>query len=193
MTRRVRVTDRLVVGLVGLALVALGLLGLDWRYGWLLDRPDTLYTGQATDVVESSWWPWAAAGGGLVLGLLGLWWLLAHLRRPGPGTRRLEGSDATGLVEADLRSVATASADRLAGLAPVVGAKGHTEVIGGRTVVVLTGQVDPHADPDSLLAAATTCADELAEAFPAERLTCRVVLDAPRRSRTGRSTRVRVR
>lgn len=193
MTGRMRVLDRGVVLLVGLALLAAGLVGLDWRYGWLLDLRDRVDTGQASDVVTTEWWPWAAAGGGVVLGLLGLWWLLAHLRRPGPSSRRLDGSDATGLLEADLRSVAAACADRLAAQAPVLGVRGSTRTVGSRTVVLLSGQVDPYADPASVTDAVAQCADDLAAAFPGEDLTCRVVLDAPRRPRAGRRTRVRVR
>ncbi len=193
MSRRIVVLDRGVVLLVGVGLVAAGLVGLDWRYAWFLDRPDRLDTTTAADVVSSSWWPWAAAGAGVVLGLLGLWWLLAHLRRPGPASRRLADSDATGLLEADLRSVASACADRFAAQAPVVAMRGSTRSVGPRTVVLLNGQVDAYADPAAVTDAVAQCTADLAAAFPGEGLTCRVVLDAPRRSRTGRTARVRVR
>lgn len=193
MSRRVRVLDRTTVLLAGAGLVALGVVGLDWRYAWFLDRPDRVDSAATADVVTTSWWPWAAAGAGVVLGLLGLWWLLAHLRRPGPGSRRLAGSDATGLLEADLRSVASACADRFATQAPVVGVRGRTRTLGSRTVVLLTGQVDAYADPAAVTDAVAQCTADLAAAFPGEDLTCRVVLDAPRRSRAGRTARVRVR
>ena len=193
MTRRLRGLDRVLVLVVGAGMVALGLLGLDWHYAWLGDRPDTLDTSAAGDVVATAWWPWAGAAGGVGLGVVGLAWLLAHLRRPGTASRRLADTDATGLLEADLRSVAAAAADRYAALAPVVGMRGSTRTIGSRAVIVLSGHVDPYADADALVEAATTCAVDLEAAFPGEGLTCRVVLDAPRRPRSGRSTRVRVR
>lgn len=192
MTGRLRLVDRLVVLLVGLALLAVGLLGLDWRYDGLsdvTDLPERLDTSPTADVVTTTWWPWAAAAGGIVLGLVGLWWLLAHLRRPGPASRRLAGSGPTGVLDVDLRSVASACAERFATQAPVLAVRGTTRTIGSRTVVLLTGQVDPYADPASLADAATRCAADLAAAFPDEGLTCRVVLDAPRRP--GRRVRVR--
>lgn len=193
MTARVRRLDRVVVLLVGLGLVAAGLSGLDWRYGWLLDRPTAVDTDPLGEVVAAGWWPWAAAAGGVVLGLLGLWWLLAHLRRPGPSSVRLRGSDAAGLLDADLRSVASACADGLAADAAVLGVRGTTVTVGSRTVVQLTGRIDPYADPAGVTDAVARCTADLAAAFPGHDLTCRVVLDAPRRSRTGRRTRVRVR
>lgn len=193
MNRRLRVLDRVVVLVVGLALLALGLLGLDWRYGWVLDLPTALDADPTVDVVTTGWWPWAAAAGGVVLGLLGLRWLVAHLRRPGPASRRLAETDPTGLLEADLRSVAAACAERFATLAPVDGMRGSTARVGARTVVVLTGHIDPYADPTGVAEAAATCAADLDAAFPGEGLTCRVVLDAPRRPRTGRRARARVR
>ncbi len=106
---------------------------------------------------------------------------------------RLPGSDAAGLLEADLRSVASACADRLAADAPVLGARGTTVTRGSRTVVQITGRIDPYADPATVTDAVARCTADLAAAFPGQQLTCRVLLDAPRRSRPGRRTRVRVR
>lgn len=193
MTRSLLRTDRLATLVVGLVLVVLGLGAIDWQTGQVLSYRDALDTGPASTVVESAWWPWAFAGAGLLLAVVGLWWLLAHLRREGPGVLRLRSSDETGRTEADLRSVAAAAADRLATLAPVTGAKGTTKVYRSHTVVELRAHVDEAADPATLTEAVATCTADVSAAFSEDDVTCRVLLEAPRRSRTGRTQRVRVR
>ncbi len=193
MTRGLLRLDRLTTLLVGVALVALGLLVVDWRYREVFTYPNSLDTTPAADVLDTAWWPWAFAAAGVVLGVLGLLWLLAHLRRKGPSTLRLRSSDSTGRVESDLRSVAAAAAQQLGSLSPVTGVRGTTRVYGSHTVVELRGHVAAGADAESLTEAAEVCAAHIAAAFPGDDITCRVVLDARQRSRTGRSTRVRVR
>jgi hypothetical protein len=188
--RRTAVLDRVVLALVGLVLLAAGLLALDWRTGTVLDLPDRLDAGAVLDTVDSSWWPWASAGVGVVLGLLGLAWLLAHLPRRGPGRTRLAASDQSGTLEVDLRSVAGAVADRLEELGPVTGARGTTDRVRGTTVLEVRGRVEPDADTDALDQAVRTCAAEVEQAF-AGAVPLRVLLDAPRRTRP-RDDRVRV-
>ncbi|WP_137292875.1 hypothetical protein [Nocardioides dongxiaopingii] len=193
MTRRLLLLDRLAVLVVGLALVALGLLAADWQHGWVLHLDDRLDTGRLDDVLDAAWWPWTLAAAGVVLGLAGLAWLLAHLRRSGPSVLRLRASDGSGHVEADLASAATAAAQRLGTLAPVTGVRGTSRTVRSRTVLELRGHVDAAADVATLTEAAEVCAADVAAGFPDDDVVCRVVLDAPRRPRTGRSTRVRVR
>jgi hypothetical protein len=194
MTSRLRLLDRTVCLVLGLALVALALLAFDWRYGVVGSYADTLSTSAAVDVVESSWWPWAFAAGALVLALLALAWLLAHLRRPGPGSERLDASDPTGRLEVDLRSAAAAVADRFAELAPVAHVRGTTEQRGRHVLLVVHGHVDPAADADALAHATATCTREVAAAFPDDDVLFRVVLESPRRRRLGGGDdRVRVR
>lgn len=186
MRKKVVFTDRMVVGLLGLALVAGGLALVDWRYrrvlgGW----SDTLETGPVASVTDAAWWPWALAAVGVVVGLLGLAWLLAHLRTDRPGDLRLGGSSAVGLLEADLSSVAGAVAERFAELAPVSGARGTTGRDGSRALVEVRAHLEADADTASLTAAAQTCAREVAQAFPDGEASFRVLLSAPRRRRRG--------
>jgi hypothetical protein len=194
MTPRLLRIDRAVTFLAGLALTALGLLLIDWQYHWAFrDYPTTFSTDPADEVVTADWFPWALAVVGIILGLLGLLWLLAHLRRRGPSTLRLSASDETGRVQADLRSIADAAAVRLGNLAPVTGVKGTPLTVGSHPVIVLRGCVDPAAAPAAITDAADVCTQDVAAAFPDHEVTCRILLDAPQRSRFRRDTRVRVR
>lgn len=194
MTRKLLGFDRFIVLVVGVGLVLLGLLAVDWKNHYVLNSySDTLRTSATGDVLTSSWWPWVFAIAGVILGVLALWWLLAHLRREGPSRLRTNVSDETGRVEVDIRSVATAAAAYLATVAPVVNPRGTTRTYGGTTLVLLRGRVDPAADVESLTQAATTCTNHITAAFPNDKVECRVVLDSPQRKNPGRSNRVRVR
>lgn len=194
MTPRVIRFDRVLTLVVALLLVALGLLAVDWHYQWALPTyPAELSTGPANEVVASGWFPWAFAAAGLLLGLLGLVWLVAHLGRRGPSTLRLHASDQTGRVQADLRSIADAAADRLESLAPLTGVTGTVATIRSRPVILLRGRMDPLASVASITDAAEICAQDLAAAFPDESITCRVLVDPPRRGRARQQSQVRVR
>jgi len=193
MTARLLRTDRVVTALLGLVLVGGGLLVLDWRYRLVFTGySDALSTTAASDVVGRGWFTWAGAAVGLVLGLLALAWMLAHARRLGRSTLRLAASDERGRVAADLRAVAGAAASRLGALAPVTSVTGSTRVYRSRTVIELRGYVDPDADVAAITEAADRCASEILAAFPDDDVTCRVLVDGPRRRRARRDRPVRV-
>lgn len=191
-TRRTRGTDRTATIVLGLVLIALAALVWEWRLDLtgLLD-PQGQVAG-VSSVVESSWWPWAAAAVGLVLGILGLLWLLAHLPRPTRGTTRLSGSDATGRLEADHASLAKTLAERWAALAPVTGTRGRTSR-DAPDVVLVSGHVELEADVEDILDAADRIEREVVEAFPDLDVRVRFLLEGPsRQPRTRKSTEIAV-
>ena len=191
-TRRTRGTDRAATVLLGLVLIALAALVWEWRLdltGLLDPRAEVAGVGS---VVDSTWWPWVAAAVGLVLGILGLLWLLAHLPRPTRGSTRLSGSDATGRLEADHASLAKALAERWAALAPVTGTRGRTTP-DAPDVVLLSGHVELEADTVDILDAADRIEREVVEAFPDLDVRVRFLLDGPsRQPRTRKSTEIAV-
>lgn len=194
MTPRLIRTDRALTLLVGVLLVALGLLIVDWHYRWVLGTyPNELSTGPAQEVVTAAWFPWALAAAGIVLGFLGLVWLLAHLRRRGPSTLRLQASDETGRVQADLRSIADAAADRLQSMAALTGVTGTVATIRSRPVILLRGRIDPVASAETITDAAEICARDVAAAFPGQAITCRILVDSPRRGKGRQQSQMRVR
>ncbi|MBL0747302.1 hypothetical protein [Nocardioides baculatus] len=191
-TRRTRGTDRAATILLGLVLLALAALAWEWRLDLtgLLD-PEGEITGVGP-VVDSSWWPWVAAAVGLVLGVLGVLWLLTHLPRPTRGSTRLSGSDATGRLEADHASLAKALAERWASLAPVTGTRGRTTP-DAPDVILLSGHVELEADAADILDAAGQVERELTEAFPDLDVRVRFLLEgASRQPRTRRTTEIAV-
>ncbi|GAB3110033.1 hypothetical protein GCM10027055_08810 [Janibacter alkaliphilus] len=174
------VTDRLVGVVVGLLLLAGGLLLIGWYGGWLLSYPDELGTAPVADVVGASWFPWAAAAVGIVLGLIGLWWFFAHLRRDVVGTLRLGDSGPAGRVQVELDTVADSVAARFAELAPVSSSQGSTTETARRQGVVVEARLLTGADVDLVVEAARRCTDEVEQAFPDGSVSCRFLVDEPK-------------
>ena len=181
MSPRVRVLDRLSTALVGLLLVAGGLLVLEWRYDLLLGLGRRLDLTSVQDVLGSDWWPWAFAVGGVLLGLVGLRWLLAHVATPSGTVVRTVNDDEHGASIIDLSSLATATAARFADLAPVVSSGGSYRRIDGQHVVEVRAAVDDRTSAGLLAEAVSTVDADLRAAFNDGAAHLRVLLGSPSR------------
>lgn len=188
MNRR-HVTDRVLVLLLGLGLVAGGLVLVDWQPGRVLDLQPVLHTGATLDLLERGWWPWAQGGAGVVLVLLALGWLLGHLPRRGPARLALpapEGPDRVALATGPLGEV-------LAERAESTGALDHAHVDfarhRGTTTATVRAQVQQDADLAAVRAAVAEVATEVGGALPAEALALQFRVAAPRRGGTTRRSR----
>lgn len=158
--------NRILLALSGVVLLGGGLLilaaGLDlyrhWHLtpptGWPLTSPDDILLSSADRARWSSqgWWWWPAVIAALALvALLALWWLVAQLRRPHPGTLAVGGTpplEGVELRDRALSDAITAEARRL----PEV-RKADARVVGGsrhpRNSVDLT--LSPHGAPVRVL------------------------------------------
>ncbi|MGW1074264.1 alkaline shock response membrane anchor protein AmaP [Streptomyces sp. NPDC002537] len=160
----VRTVNRVLIGLAGLVLVALGgavLVGaLDlqrrWHFslpsGWPFDGPHDVLLGRDARLrwrAEGWWWPVVLAVLGLVV-LLALWWLLAQLRR-----RRLRevlvnsgGGEAAVVRGRALEEVLAAEAESLDGVERAVVALSGRRSAPEAAVSLTLG---PHAAPAEAL------------------------------------------
>ena len=184
MTRKFHVLDRLACLLVGALLILGALVVVDWKYRLLFDAyPETPILGPVPGWTTTAWWPWAVGALGLVLILLGLWWLLSHLPRPGRSVVRLLGSDQTGRLEVDLTSLAEAVGRTFESSSPVNNVSTTTDESGADRLadrlMVVHASVDPRADGPSLTQAARRITEEVNAAFPRDRVHSRILLQAP--------------
>jgi len=151
MNRATSGADRVVVLLLGLALVAGGGWAVAWAQGWLPTgwwQPDTLnYTGLPSSLVDAPWWPWVLLLGGVVLFVLGLAWLLQHVRSRAVGSLSLPGEPRGGTLVLDGAALGNGVAAALedAGRG-VVGARGKLVDEHGRLVLDVTAGVRRDAD-----------------------------------------------
>mgnify|MGYP004521258487 CR=1 FL=1 len=188
MSRRVLGLDRFLALLLGLVLVVLGAAVGAWGLGQLTrvwaSAPQQLSTAGATSVLEASWWAAAAAAGAVVLGLLGLWWLLAHVPRRSTGPLRLTGSDRSGALLVDGSSAARTAAEVLAETPGVRSASGRVVSDRGQLLAELSVTAEPSVDLAELADAVEATTADLNAVLGRSDLRGRVAVRIARRERS---------
>ncbi len=143
----VQALDRVLVLLVGLALVAGGLAAIGWRTGHLAqlwpDATGTLHTDSS--VLDGPAWPWAMGIGGAALVALALWWMVAHLIRSSTTAPPTTSPAMAGTITVDTGAAVRTAADVLSGEPGVQHARGLVRREHGHLVAVLRATVDPTA------------------------------------------------
>jgi hypothetical protein len=146
MSSRVTTVNRVVVGLLGLALLAVGGLGLAYGSGAFGTRPHPVLPAGMRDYARAQpWFWWAVAGACLVVALLGLWLLLAQLRTDRVGKLDLTTDDRDGLTTVHAGALTDAVATEAEGLRGVTGASAHLRDRRGRRLSLSVDLAD-HAD-----------------------------------------------
>ncbi len=190
MKRSVLGLDRVVLVLLGLLVLAVGLVVAAWGAGLLprvWDRsPDEVTLATATDAFAASWWPGASLAAGVVLGLLALWWLVAHRTHRSVGDLRLQGSTPADPRRVDGSAAAATAADVIAETHGVRSAGGKVVADRGHLVAELKVTVEPDADLTTVAAAADRTMGELATVLGRDDVTARVHLDVARTSHGSR-------
>lgn len=193
MSRRLAALDRILVLLLAVVLLAAGLLALEWRFRLVSgDYPEEIDVPGLGGVAEAPWWPWALAGGGVLLGLLGLVWLLSHLGRRSVPEVGLPQSRADGRLRVDLASLGDAVAGQLAAAAPLDHVRSRPVGTQDHPVLQVRADLAPGARGTDIRAAAEQCAADLRRALPDTDVRLQLLLDAPRRRPLRRSTATRV-
>lgn len=182
MSRGTLVADRLAVLVAAVLALALGILTLLWWSGRWSALPDQIDAGPLLDVLGQPWWPWAAGIVGLGLVLVGLRWLVAHLRSQRIGRMALPGSNKEGRLTADARPVAKAAGEALGQVRGVRSSRATISHDRGQIVARLTATVDPDADLHLVAGAADQVSAELRQVLGREDIACRVQLKVSSRS-----------
>ncbi len=188
MRRSVIGLDRVIAILLGLILLLAGIGLAAWYNGNLRHLfpqfPKKLSTDGAGDLIDTSWWPWAAGGAGTLAVLLGLWWLIAHLPRRGVGMLVLPGSGKTGRLLIDPSGPAATAAEVLADTPGIRTAHSRVHRDRGQLVVALTATMDPRADLTEIINATDAVATDLQTVLGRDDARARVLLSVARRART---------
>lgn len=157
MTRAAVAWDRIAALLFGLALIAVGVGAVGW-HSFLRHRvPDTINAHALATTTHQAWWPWAVAGAGVVLVLLGLRWLASHSPAAKAGMVPLSSSGEAGRATADLSAIAAAAAQRLEAHPSIHSAKAKAIDDRGRPTLAVTATATSVED----LAAAAAAADRV--------------------------------
>ncbi|TDE09629.1 hypothetical protein [Jiangella asiatica] len=177
MRRGAAATERLVVLLVGLVLLALGAAAVAWERGWIPDAVDRVDATALLDRTGESWWPWVEGLVGLLLVLVAVAWLLAHTRRSVMTRLPLSGSGRTGKLDVDSGALVSAASGVLDN-APGVRARGGRVLREPRELVVeLRAAIDPGADLDETAEAAERASAALRSCLGSQSgARCRVIL-----------------
>lgn len=187
MKRAVLGLDRALIFLLGLVLLVAGVAVAAWGLGLLTQvwagAPDELSTTPATDVLSAPWWAPVALAGGIVLGLLALWWVLAHRTHHGIGPLRLTGSGRPGQLTLDGTAAADAAADVIAATPGVRSARGRTITDRGQLLADLRVTIEPDADLRSVATATDTAMTDLAAVLGRDDIRSRVTLTVARTAR----------
>jgi hypothetical protein len=153
MSRKTAGFDRLAVFVVGLVLIAAGALLGAWALNLLPSLgvpansvPQQISTAGATDLSGQSWWAYATAAGAVVVGLLGLWWLLAHIPHRGADPLRLPGSSSQGTLTLDGDAAVAVAAQVIAEVPGVRSASGKMVSERGQLIAELDVTADPEVD-----------------------------------------------
>ncbi|MEP6814743.1 MAG: hypothetical protein ABI873_04235 [Marmoricola sp.] len=175
--------DRLATLLLALVLVAGGTLGVWW---WTGNSPlaGVTDTTSITDLVDTGWWPWASAGAGVLLVLIGLRWLAVHVRSTRVKHLYLRGSGSAGKLDVDGSKVAGAAATAFADTLGVRDAKGSVRRRRGQLVGNLTATIEPEADLALIAESADRVAAQLAQVLGRDDLRCSIELRVAARGRS---------
>ncbi|MBC3760108.1 hypothetical protein H7K62_00210 [Quadrisphaera sp. RL12-1S] len=153
MSRKTAGFDRLAVFVLGLVLLAGGALVGAWALDLLPQLgvpasavPQKISTAGATDLTGASWWAYATAAAAVVLGLLGLWWLLAHIPHRGADPVRLPGSSAAGTLVLDGDAAVAVAAQVISEVPGVRSASGKMVSERGQLIAELDVVADPEVD-----------------------------------------------
>lgn len=189
MNRAALVWDRVVTIVVGFVGLVVGLAAIAWVTGifgrfrsGVPDRVD-LHRGYGA-ALGTGWWPWVAGGGGVVLVVLGLWWLLAHITVNAVRHLELTGSGATGSLQAASSGVAKAAGQVFAACPGVRSASSSIRTDRGQLVLELAAVADPDVDLGLVAAAAVRTAGQVADVTGLDTLTARGKLTVAARSRS---------
>jgi hypothetical protein len=176
--------DRVVTFIIGLTLIAVGVLAIIWRLDLYPTIPDRTNTSAALARTTTPWWPWAVTIAGLILVLLGVRWLWAHLPIKRVAQLNIPGTGPKGRLQVNTKAVAAAAGDALTSTTGIRSARGTINRDRGQIVVDLRATADADANLHAIANGADQVAAELAQVLERPDLYCRVRINVTTTNKT---------
>lgn len=167
MKRSTASIDRLIALLLSASLILGGLLVIAYRAHWHFAERVFAHAEPRwyRDAPKETWWDWSLLGASILLALLGLWLLLANLRRNRVGAVALHGSDALGTLAVDPASVGNAVATTLERRPEVASASTKSVVDRGQRTLRVTMEAEPDVPLERLRTIAADSRDDIHRAL----------------------------
>lgn len=162
MRRSTSSVDRLVTAAIAIALLVAGIFTILWRLDVAIADKAIAHASPRWYALapQQSWWDWTLGGIAIAAFVLGLWLLIANLRRSRLGAVELDGTGANGTLTCNVGQVGNAVAAMLERHPVVHSASARSELDRGRRTVRITIVTGPEASiPLVRRLAAETAAD----------------------------------
>lgn len=176
MTRTASTLDRIAAALIGLLVIAVGAGALIWNTALFSGIPGRITAAPLITATAQSWWPWAVAGAGVLLVIIGARWLLTHTPAATTKPLPLHETDDRGTITVDLTSVTDAAAQTLAQRPDVRSAKGKAVIDRGTRTLDLTVSVAADENLAELTGAIDAVCADLARAIGDPTLAARTLV-----------------
>lgn len=175
MKRATAAVDRILVVLLGLALLAAGSLALAWYFDvpFAVDTVTKFDREVFGDLPNQDWWEGALAGTAAVSALVALALLIGNLSPRRTGTLQIS-SDESLAVRVDLGALARGVAADLSMFPGVDSARGHAIDDRGTATLAVTVDTTPHIDLDAFSRHAERTAASVVESMEGGAVALRV-------------------
>lgn len=168
MSKKLATFDRILLGLLGIILIALGvwpiLINFNVEFAEYLAEwvdHDTWRT-----LGENSWWVWVLAGASALLLIIGLWLIVVNLRHRRFNNVESAASNEEGAISASMNAIATAVAKDLDALEGVDRVERLVAYDRARPTLQYTVVANPDTPLERLTNAVETNERDFREAFP---------------------------
>lgn len=183
MSRLTLAIDRLATFLLALVFLALAGLALLWWHGGWSGLPRSVSTSSVSRATGTSWWPWAAGVGGLILAVLAIRWLLGHIPVRSVGELTLAGGSSAGRLAAQSSTIVQTAGEVFSDTPGVRSVRSRMIRERGQRVADFRAVIEPEADLGVVARSADVIAADMRGVTGRADLYCRIHLKVAARQR----------
>lgn len=168
MSRKLATFDRILLGLLGIVLIALGVWPILIHFNVEFAKYLALWVDHDAwkSLADNDWWVWALAGGSALLLILGLWIVVANLRHRRFNYVESASSNDKGSITTSMNAIAGAVAQDLDGVKGVDHVERLVAYDRARPTLQYTVTANPDTPVERLTGAVETNERDFRAAFP---------------------------